>query len=546
MAGSLDYRITVDSTGATSGLTSFAGAAKRELGAVDTALGDTVTAADKVAVAIDQMAAKLDTELTAAKQAADALSTALGPELGGRMDVTSVLNDLRRMGLTFDEIRANADTLATSLKGLDDIQLSHVDAGMGNIDTQFGKLRDSADQTRSVVANFAGNLTQELPGIAGAFGPLNMAASQFVEYAAEGNIALRSLAPAAAGIGVAALAMYGLQRGAQQAAERTKEVEEGIKDLSTASDELFAKNAGELWVDMWSRALFDGKKIEDQLKSLAETNLVGARRWLDNAEAIGLNAESQAMLATAIAEVEAETATAERVQAKYGTTVADVTVEVGAAEGALIGVAKATGDAARAAENLDAKWAALKGELDADQAFLNIQSNFDDVKAKAEEAWKAAADGAVDAEQKNRDYQSAVISLKQDVIDYGATVLGLPPQRVTEILADIDNGSLESAERALDELTRMRTAIIQVVTQGIGIGVAGRLAALPPAGKSAAPAMLGAAPAAAPAAAATPVFTATVPASVTNVTNNVTVPRGATGREIDAAVARWQRINGRR
>lgn len=69
------------------------------------------------------------------------------------------------------------------------------------------KTGDEMDRTGSVFANFAGNAAQDLPGISGSFGALNVAAGQFAEYATEGGIAMRKMAAAIGPIAVATFAI---------------------------------------------------------------------------------------------------------------------------------------------------------------------------------------------------------------------------------------------------------------------------------------------------------------------------------------------------
>lgn len=118
--------------------------------------------------------------------------------------------------------------------------------------------------------------------------------------------------------------------------------------------------------------------------------------------------------------------------------------------------AKAAGDLADAidrakvaGDQLTAQWQALTSAVSNDQAFIAVQNQFDAVKAAAKTAWDAASSGAADATQKARANQSAVDDLKSKVIDYGKAVLGLPPEQVTKILGEIDNGSLDVAANQL-------------------------------------------------------------------------------------------------
>jgi len=118
--------------------------------------------------------------------------------------------------------------------------------------------------------------------------------------------------------------------------------------------------------------------------------------------------------------------------------------------------ADAAGAAKRATDNLAASWQVLSDTLSNEQAWIDVEDAFDDVKQKGQDAWKAAAEGADDAGQKARDYQSALIELKQKVLDYAKEIGGLPPEQVTRILAEIDQGSITTANQVLDEIAHTR------------------------------------------------------------------------------------------
>lgn len=166
----------------------------------------------------------------------------------------------------------------------------------------------------------------------------------------------------------------------------------------------------------------------------------------------------------------------------------DVATEVdgftGSVAGAVAGIIDTGTEsrkAAREVRSLEQAWADLKGEIDDRQAFLNVQTTFDDLKAKGEEAWSAAASGAADAEQKVRDYESAQLSAKEEVIDYLAEVLKLPPERSTKILAALDEGNLAAVEAMLANLTRNRNMSVSIQAQGgvgydVGVGPGNRRA----------------------------------------------------------------------
>lgn len=171
--------------------------ARRAFGDLEDGAKDSSTAAQRLAQAITGAADKLDTELTKSRTAAEALAKALGPELVARSGgINKVVRDLQKAGLTLDDIANEADTLAAALKKVDDVQLKNVTAQADKLDTAIKGVGDQTDRSKSVMANFAGNAAQEIPGVASAMGPLNVAIGQFAEYAAEGDIKLRGLATA--------------------------------------------------------------------------------------------------------------------------------------------------------------------------------------------------------------------------------------------------------------------------------------------------------------------------------------------------------------
>lgn len=156
------------------------------------------SAAEQIADELGGAANAMAAELKGAEKAADALASALGPELAAKADPRELVLKFRALGASFDDIEANADKLAASVKQLDDVSV-----GFDGVTKGAHGAGEEIDRSRSVLANFAGNAVQDLPGVSGAFGALNVAAGQFAEYASEGGIKLRgllsALAPMAAG-----------------------------------------------------------------------------------------------------------------------------------------------------------------------------------------------------------------------------------------------------------------------------------------------------------------------------------------------------------
>ncbi len=131
---------------------------------------------------------------------------------------------------------------------------------------------------------------------------------------------------------------------------------------------------------------------------------------------------------------------------------------------ALEAIATSTDRAKEAAQDLEEAWSDLKGEVDDDQAWLNLQDQFDNVRQAAADAWFAAASGAADADEEQRNYQQSLNDMKLGVIAYADEVLGLPPERVTKLLVNAQD--IDAVEQQLAIMTRNRTISVELVKKG--------------------------------------------------------------------------------
>ena len=167
-------------------------------------------AGEKLADAQKQVADSMRQSMAEISVAADVLADSLGPEMVAAIQASgSTVEDqvvkFQKLGLTLDDIKMDSDQLAAGMKELDDAARMST----GSIGDGFKKVAAETDNSRSVMANFAGNAAQEIPMMGAAFGPLNMAIGQFTEYAAEGNIQMGNLAKLAGPmVGVAAAISY--------------------------------------------------------------------------------------------------------------------------------------------------------------------------------------------------------------------------------------------------------------------------------------------------------------------------------------------------
>ena len=248
MAGNdIRYNVKVDASGANRALQQFGRAAQQAGKTASQALDDTATAGDQARAALVAMAEAMDAELREAAAAADALRVALGTS-ADQFDADQVVADLNRMGVSFDEIRGDADQFATTLRQIDGIRVQQVNDGLTKTKDALDGVRSNADQSRSVLANMAGNAAQDLGQLGGVAGTAGVAIGQLAEYATEGNISLRNLAGVAGPmLGIAAatqLVSSQLQNMKETDAFNTEQAEryaQAIADAGTEASTLTAE-----------------------------------------------------------------------------------------------------------------------------------------------------------------------------------------------------------------------------------------------------------------------------------------------------------------
>lgn len=149
----------------------------------------------------------------------------------------------------------------------------HLRRGFDDVDRSVRQVGDTTDRTRSVMANFAGNAIQDVPGITNSFGALNVAAGQFAEYASEGGIRLKTMASAIGPMLVATVAIQAitkeLNRAAAAKAFNRKQVEdwtEAVREGRSALQAMVAsaEDAGKLELEVAGNAGTDLVPLLDQ------------------------------------------------------------------------------------------------------------------------------------------------------------------------------------------------------------------------------------------------------------------------------------------
>lgn len=297
MAGKdLTYKVNVDSSKGVAGIKSFSRAVQQELKKVEDDFDDTATQGERVAAVLSKMAGELDQELTRAAEASEALRIAMG-DVGEGADVGRIVSELQRMGLSFEDIVADADKLATSLKELDAVQMKGISSGLGGVKTKFGEVDDSVRGSGSVLANMVGNATQDLGALGGLAGSAGVAIGQMGEYmtdAALGGEKLGSIltnfsktavpiAAIGAAIALTTKVMGDAAKREEEIAEQTANITEALlagtgawEDWGAAVESAFEAGTGgaETAAEAFSKSLLEGlseenlKKTRDALGSV--------------------------------------------------------------------------------------------------------------------------------------------------------------------------------------------------------------------------------------------------------------------------------------
>ncbi len=136
-----------------------------------------------------------------------------------------------------------------------------------------------------------------------------------------------------------------------------------------------------------------------------------------------------------------------------------------AADGHADSLRDMAGAAAEAAEEINHVTLAtqdLREEYGERSEYLSLMDTIDDVRESHQEANEAAASGQADAARAARAHEQDLIGLRQKVIDYGEQIEGLPAERVTDIIAAIDQGDYARVALLLDDLERERQATIRI------------------------------------------------------------------------------------
>jgi hypothetical protein len=157
------------------------------------------------------------------------------------------IKDKDKLDIVIDARDSASDRLEQAVKLRDDLNAKKVEIqvdvsqtgrqALTDLDDGLKGVRDNADQSRSVLANMAGNTAQDLGQVGGVAGSAGVALGQLAEYASEGNISMSNLAKTAGPLlGLAAAGLV-VQKAMQGIAEAKAFRKEQVEDFSEALKE---------------------------------------------------------------------------------------------------------------------------------------------------------------------------------------------------------------------------------------------------------------------------------------------------------------------
>jgi hypothetical protein len=464
-------------------------------------LDDTESAGKRVATAMKQLSGDAEASFADAKDAADKLSRALGDDMvaqiqaGGR-SVDGYITDLQRFGLTFDDVRTDVDELADAIRKIEatKVNIDTLKAPLKDVDDGLLRVKDSGDQSRSVLANMVGNSAEDLGALGGVAGTAGMAIGQIAEYATEGNINLSSLAKIAGPMVGVAVAGLAISKAVEAIKNKSKEAERETAALLKAQEQLRDGNFAGAAADLATE--YEGTIRVAKEFGLTTDEVVGHLSGQTSATG-GLNEKlKELQAASADAALAGKTELAESLGAQAfelenlirnleegtvnfkaaGTEMSTTATNSAELEGALRVLYGTSGDAAegldgvdrsaqdyreeaqraeQATRDLDEAYSQLTGKLDSKQAWLGLEESMRQYQ------WDMAS-GKLSTDEK----RSALIDLQGEMVTYLGQLEGVPAEKQTEILAMIERGDLEAAERELTHLSRARTVNVNVIAPG--------------------------------------------------------------------------------
>jgi hypothetical protein len=298
MAGKkLEYQVDVDASDAVSELKKVGDAGEKAGKQLADGFKDV---GSKSEAAFDKVIGNLKQVTEESKRTIETVGK-IGDKFGEGFDpqaTAKLVNSLRQAGVEFDTIEARADELADTMRQIDSIRIEGPGAGLRDMSSgmdavrgsargvgdELGHVRSESDQSRSVLANMAGNTAQDLGQLGGVVGSLGVGIGQLAEYAVDGNIALANLAKTAGPLAAVAAAGFLIQDAFKNMAETKAFQTKAVEDYAGAIDEVgdsmqavidIAEDglSGRIRDESILGGLLDKEKTVDLIKLLDEAGL---------------------------------------------------------------------------------------------------------------------------------------------------------------------------------------------------------------------------------------------------------------------------------
>lgn len=357
-------------------------------------------------------------------------------ELTAEDDASRVVDDLadktERLEADPVEVQVRADAAQA------EAEMRSVRSAADDTGDSIHRIGDESDQSRSVLANMAGNATQDLGELGGVAGTAGVAIGQLAEYASEGNISLRKLANVAGPMLALGFA--------------TKVISDHMAKIGAAK--AFTKEQVQGWVD----AMKEGASLTDAMVSgWKEAAAVEVRIGDDTGDisqalaTLGLSLEQFNALAHLSEDQIEAWGAAQRAAGADGQAVALVMggaastadAMASAAERAAINTRLFGGESLTLAERQDAVAAATEGVIDAYERGVQAANDWLDAQLAAADSTFAARDAA-------EDYADAVDATNAATLEQADAQRALNAEATPENLVRLAqaNEALEDAIRA--------------------------------------------------------------------------------------------------
>jgi len=436
-----------------------------------------VTAGKAMAAALKAAADTAERALADTVEIADKLGDALGTEMRqaiGQSKIDEMAVKFQQAGLQASDLDGNLDSITDSIKRMDAASGS-AKGRLGEVGQAMNRVGGETERSRSVMANFAGNAAQELPGMTGAFGPLNMAIGQFAEYATEGNISLKNMAASAGPmLGVGAAIVYAnkqfdlMKKKDAFNTDRVKAFEEIIRDGTDAVGDL-AEHLRKLG------------KIETDTSMNALNPMADATRDVtDELMRAGLTVEDYARLVTGSREDVKAWGDAMRESGADGRLMADVLMVLAtdheryaeAAENArksakffaedMAPNERAARDFEQSLKDTEKAYLSLTGALDSEQALVDVEQDLLNLTDALADIDQQFANGEITQQEWRLATRDAILGAQSSVADYAEEIAKLPPEVTTKLLADVEAGNIQQVIALLEKYRRLSYDVTDV------------------------------------------------------------------------------------